>query len=201
MKKKSHLTDDDRAVWKAVTAVIEPHTKTAAHQKKRKHKADEEPRAERTAQKSAPPKPDKNPVPERLLRASGTERTAHKTAELPHIASDVFSNIKAGKRKVDARIDLHGMTQEVAHRKAIAFLTQAHARGLKTVLVITGKGKGAVAVAPQGAEQSHQNGVLQKNLPRWLHADAGISNHIAGINAAPRELGGSGAYVITLKKR
>ncbi len=40
----------------------------------------------------------------------------------------------------DARIDLHGMTQTAAHRTLFAWLTAAHERGHRLVLVVTGKG-------------------------------------------------------------
>ena len=48
--------------------------------------------------------------------------------------------LKRGQIAPDARIDLHGMTEAAAHRALLAFLAGAQARGLRLVLVITGKG-------------------------------------------------------------
>src|SRR5437773_83320 len=48
--------------------------------------------------------------------------------------------LKRGKLAIDARVDLHGMTQAAAHRTLNRFLTTAAERGLRCVLVITGKG-------------------------------------------------------------
>jgi hypothetical protein len=45
-----------------------------------------------------------------------------------------------GKMKPEARIDLHGMTLSEAHPTLIGFVIDAHARGLRLLLVITGKG-------------------------------------------------------------
>ena len=48
--------------------------------------------------------------------------------------------IAAGKTDIDAHIDLHGLRQAEAHARLRTFLANASAAGLKTVLVITGKG-------------------------------------------------------------
>ena len=58
---------------------------------------------------------------------------------------------------IDARVDLHGMTQGEAHGLLLSFLHRAHAGGLRYVLVITGKG------ASFGSE-----GVLKRAVPAWL---------------------------------
>lgn len=190
-RKKSHLTDEDRALWKAVSALVEPHKKTSAHRKKRSFKEVEE----------SPVAPTLKPIVKSAIKkkwesisqqpsAPATHKKIIHAHELPAIAGDVSDRIKSKKRSIDARIDLHGMTQDVAHRKAIGFINSSYARGLKTVLIITGKGNA-----------SSSEGILQKNLPRWLSADNTAAKHIAGISPAPRELGGSGAFVVTLKRQ
>ncbi|MBY0428921.1 MAG: Smr/MutS family protein [Alphaproteobacteria bacterium] len=190
-KKKSHLTDEDRALWKAVSAQVEPHKKTDTHRKKRTFKKNEE------SPVIAAPKPIVKLAPKKKWESvthqpasSAAPKKQHHIHELPAIAGDVADRIKSKKRSIDARMDLHGMTQDVAHRKAIGFINSSYARHLKTVLIITGKGNA-----------SSSEGVLQKNLPRWLSADSTTSKHIAGISPAPRELGGSGAFVVTLKRQ
>ncbi|MDX1921554.1 MAG: Smr/MutS family protein [Alphaproteobacteria bacterium] len=188
MKKKSYLTDEDRALWKHATSVIEPHKKTEKHQKKRQHKADAEPELPPSTKSSHEAFKKKwHAIAHTPIAKPAVKKAPH---ELPAIAADVFSNIKHKKRTIDARLDLHGLTQDTAYRKAIAFIAQSVARGLKTVLIITGKGSA-----------SNSEGVLQKNLSRWLAAHAASAQHISGIAPAPRELGGAGAFIITLKKR
>lgn len=191
MKKKSHLTDEDRALWRHATSVVEPHKRTEKHQKKRKFKTDDAPAAAPVKHAaSSPAKPKWKPLAHEPVAKPAVKKTSPKTPiELPAIASDVFAGIKTKKRKVDARLDLHGLTQDAAHRKAIAFIAQSYARHLKTVLIITGKGSG-----------SNSDGVLQKNVSRWLGAHSESAKHISGITQAPRELGGAGAFVITLKR-
>ena len=65
-----------------------------------------------------------------------------------------------GRKEIDARLDLHGMTQTRAHRALFGFLQRAHHDGLTFVLVITGKGK----VGGTEAER----GVLRRQVPQWL---------------------------------
>ena len=51
------------------------------------------------------------------------------------------SRLSRGRSEIDARLDLHGMTQMRSHHALLGFLQRAHYEGLTFVLVITGKGK------------------------------------------------------------
>src|SRR5262249_655495 len=70
------------------------------------------------------------------------------------------AQLSRGRKDIDARIDLHGMTQARAHRALLAFLSRASDDGLTFVLVITGKGR-------SGAADS-ERGVLRRQVPEWL---------------------------------
>src|SRR3712207_5692715 len=63
--------------------------------------------------------------------------------------------LRRGLYPIDARLDLHGLTQEQAHAWLSSFLATARARGNRCVLVITGRG------------QRH-GGTLRTMTPRWL---------------------------------
>ena len=52
-----------------------------------------------------------------------------------------YGRMTRGKLVPEARIDLHGLTLAEAHPDLIRFILNAHAQGLRLVLVITGKGK------------------------------------------------------------
>ena len=65
--------------------------------------------------------------------------------------------VARGKEAIDARLDLHGLTQAQAHAALLRFLRNAHARDARLVLVITGKGRGAAS-----------RGVLRRQVPQWL---------------------------------
>ena len=52
-----------------------------------------------------------------------------------------FQRLKRGKSRPEARLDLHGMTLDQAQGALFDFIPSARSRGLRLVLVITGKGR------------------------------------------------------------
>ena len=103
--------------------------------------------------------------------------------------------LRKGNREPEARLDLHGMSAERAHRACLGFLSDAMARGHRMVLVITGKG------APDpGSPYGRGRGILRDSLPGWLRASA-LGRSIVGIYQAHPRHGGSGAFYIYLKRR
>jgi DNA-nicking Smr family endonuclease len=108
-----------------------------------------------------------------------------------------------GKVAIEARLDLHGHGAEEAHAKLRAFLVHARMRGLRTVLVITGKGKAPVRHTLHGHDFWHapeRAGRLRALLPEWL-AEAGIAEHVAGWTPAHPSQGGGGAFCIRLRRK
>jgi DNA-nicking Smr family endonuclease len=105
--------------------------------------------------------------------------------------------LRRGKKAPEARIDLHGMTAAQAHGALRGFIRSSHARGLRLVLVITGKGnttREEIGIMPT------RNGVLRHALPQWLGAPD-MHPMILQISAAHRRHGGGGAYYVYLRKR
>ena len=97
----------------------------------------------------------------------------------------------------DARLDLHGMTENAAHRALATFLRGAQARGLRLLLVVTGKGKPASPDEP--FDMGSRRGVLKTMTPRWL-AEPAFAPFIADVRSAHRKHGGDGAYYVYLRK-
>ena len=103
--------------------------------------------------------------------------------------------IKRGSLAIDDRIDLHGMTQDIAHDELTGFIQDAARRGHKCVLVITGKG------TPRNDREDIQSmlrrpGVLRTVVPGWLSGPE-LSRHIIGFQPAlPRDGGGGALYVL-----
>jgi DNA-nicking Smr family endonuclease len=90
--------------------------------------------------------------------------------------------LKRGKMGVDARLDLHGHTQDAAYNALSRFLARAQDAGHRTVLVITGK-----------------SGVLRGQVPRWLNAAPNRSRVLSFAQARSAD-GGAGALYVLLKK-
>ena len=101
-----------------------------------------------------------------------------------------------GRLSIDARLDLHGMTQQQAHDRLAAFLRDSHRRGARHVLVITGKGRDGAehVIAP------HRHGILRHSLPHWLSAPP-LAGRVLDLAPAHRKHGGGGAYYVYLRRQ
>ncbi|HEY4275621.1 MAG TPA: Smr/MutS family protein, partial [Rhizomicrobium sp.] len=75
--------------------------------------------------------------------------------------------LRKGEVTPGARIDLHGLTEATAHSTLLSFLTTAHGRGLRLVLVITGVGNPRDKDSAEWMRSRH--GVLKDMVPRWLN--------------------------------
>jgi DNA-nicking Smr family endonuclease len=113
--------------------------------------------------------------------------------------------LRRGQFEIEARIDLHGQTQEEAHRALQAFIAGAHAAGRRCVLVITGKGgpPGAAAGADDvggGIMPERERGVLRRGVPRWLN-EPDLRPLILGFAQAQPADGGAGAIYVLLRRQ
>lgn len=106
--------------------------------------------------------------------------------ELQPLSNNRLRQVKRGIVAVDYQLDLHGLNREEALSALPRFLQLASRKGQKAVLVITGKGK-----------HSEDEPVLNQAVASWLR-DAG-RELIVEYAPAPREMGGSGAYVVFLR--
>lgn len=97
-----------------------------------------------------------------------------------------------GDMAIDARIDLHGLSQAAAHARLMRFLAHAQARDLRVLLVITGKGG-------QGKADG-ERGVLRRVMPQWIRESA-AGSHVLSISSAHPRHGGTGAYYVVLRRR
>jgi DNA-nicking Smr family endonuclease len=107
--------------------------------------------------------------------------------ELKPLGANRLRQLKRGVISVERQLDLHGLTREEALEALPRFLGSAAAHGEKAVLVITGKGNNS-PVEP----------VLQQAVLGWLR-DAG-RKLVVEFAPAPREMGGSGAFVVFLRR-
>jgi len=105
--------------------------------------------------------------------------------------------LRKGQMPIDARLDLHGMTQDRAHHALDDFIKRTHGAGHRCVLVITGKGKSG-----KRADEywSGGDGVLKQKVPQWLGA-APLSSMILKTQIARPKDGGDGALYILLRRR
>jgi DNA-nicking Smr family endonuclease len=95
--------------------------------------------------------------------------------------------VVSGKHEIDARLDLHGLTQSEAHAALLRFLRNAHARDVRLVLVITGKGRGG------------EPGVLRRQVPQWLGLPE-FRSLVIGFEDAHIAHGGEGALYVRVRR-
>ena len=111
---------------------------------------------------------------------------------------NIFRAIRRRRLPVEDSIDLHGMTQAMAHVELLRFLRDRAGRRMKCVLVITGKG-GRSGPSPEDAWAGREVGVLRDSLPRWLTAPEFAEVVIGTSVALPRD-GDDGARYVLLRR-
>ncbi len=103
------------------------------------------------------------------------------------IAAPVLRDLRRGRYAIEARLDLHGMTVDLARQTLATFLHAAHASGKRCAIIIHGKGHGSFQKRP----------VLKGKLNLWLRRRAEV---LAFCSARPVD-GGTGAVYVLLRRR
>ena len=182
-RRKRGLSEEERALWESVAKQTKPLRKKTRAAKA--HVASPEP--ETTGRREA-----REPTKATAARRSATERQTPPPAAPPlaPLGRRERSQLSRGRKEIDARLDLHGMTQTRAHRALFGFLQRAHSDGLTFVLVITGKGK-------IGAES--ERGVLRRQVPQWLSLPE-FRSLVVGFEEAHIGHGGEGALYVRVRR-
>lgn len=174
---KKGLTEEDFKLWKAFTRDIEPiHDASLSDDLMSEIMA--EPLRPILSKKS---KTVSLPVAAASLSAV--------PVQAPQLDARTELRLRRGQMPIDGRLDLHGCTQEQAHRLLHDFVTGAHGRGKRCLLVITGK----------GGRSGDGEGILKQRVPQWLSLPPLREIVLKVFQAAPQH-GGSGAAYVYLKR-
>ncbi len=140
----------------------------------------------------SPPSEAPGPRPRRRADGPAAGSALHdlREGETPGLDKRNADRLRRGLLPVEARVDLHGMTQAQAHIALDAFIGGAAEDGRRCVLVITGKG----ARSPAG------EGVLRGAVPAWLNRPPNRAHILAYCRAQPKD-GGGGAFYVLLRRR
>ncbi|MCU0803313.1 MAG: Smr/MutS family protein [Rhodobacteraceae bacterium] len=196
MSRKRHLHPDEQALWQTVARTARPLHKTADLILPDPVPGPRHPPVTVTAAA---------PLPLFSLGEKARTATAHRIA--PDLATALataplqmdakaFGKMTRGKLAPEARIDLHGMTLAEAHPELIRFVLNAHANGLRLVLVISGKGKRREDIGPI----PQRVGALRHQVPQWLRLPP-VGPVVLQVTEAHLRHGGSGAYYVYLRRR
>jgi DNA-nicking Smr family endonuclease len=183
-RRKRTIAPADAALWDAVARTVEPL---------------------RPREPGLSPDVSLPPEPPRAPASAGPPAVARPIAAKPPKAPQppplspldrrLRGKLSRGGAAIDGRIDLHGLTQSVAHRRLVAFLRSAQADGAKVVLVITGKGK---AGDPDAGVA--ERGILKRMVPAWLAAPD-LRPMVVGFESAGRAHGGEGALYVRIRRQ
>jgi DNA-nicking Smr family endonuclease len=182
-RRKRSLSEEERALWDSVAKQTKPLRK--------RHRAAKAPAASPDTEAPAAAKPAGTPSPllsEKVSLAPKPEPPA--APPLAPLGRRERSQLSRGRKEIDARLDLHGMTQTRAHRALSGFLHRAQGDGLTFVLIITGKGK-------MGAES--ERGVLRRQVPQWLSLPE-FRSLVVGFEEAHIGHGGEGALYVRIRR-
>jgi DNA-nicking Smr family endonuclease len=178
-RRKRGLSEEERTLWESVAKQVKPLRK--------RHRAPKPPVASPETEVKVTPKPVASPKPPAppIISPSRPE-----PPPLAPIGRRERSHLSRGRKEIDARLDLHGMTQTRAHRALFGFLQRAHHDGLTFVLIITGKGK-------MGSES--ERGVLRRQVPQWLSLPE-FRSLVVGFEEAHIGHGGEGALYVRVRR-
>jgi DNA-nicking Smr family endonuclease len=182
MSRRRQLSDDERALWKTFARSIKPLRGPAKS----------------AAMASEPPAP--TPAKPRAQHSAVATRQVlpPKSPPLAPLGRRLKQRVARGREPIEARLDLHGMTQMQAHGVLLRFLRRAQSDGAKTVLVVTGKGSSSRSRGGDHDGES-ERGVLRRQVPMWL-ALPEFRLLVVGFDDAHVGHGGEGALYVRLRR-
>jgi DNA-nicking Smr family endonuclease len=106
----------------------------------------------------------------------------------PGIQNGVFRKLRQGRYEAEARLDLHRMTVAIARRELFQFVQDCHQLGLRSVLIIHGKG--------ETPTERGKCSILKGCTDHWLRQ----LDIVQAFHSARPQHGGTGAVYVLLRK-
>ena len=106
----------------------------------------------------------------------------------PGIQHGVYKKLRQGRYDIDARLDLHRLSVKQARIDVHSFIQEAMQYGLRTVLILHGKG--------QCKTEQEKTAVLKGYVNRWLQD----LEEVQAFHSAQPVHGGTGAVYVLLRK-
>ena len=106
----------------------------------------------------------------------------------PGIQHGVYKKLRQGRYEIDARLDLHRLSVKQARMDVHSFIQDAMQYGLRTVLILHGKG--------QRKTEQEKTAVLKGYVQHWLQE----LEEVQAFHSAQAVHGGTGAVYVLLRK-
>jgi DNA-nicking Smr family endonuclease len=169
--RRRQLSDEEQHLWGSVARSVTP-----IHGAKSPANGDPNEQASRPNSRGA-----RVPLPRPYAKSPAS------VPALAPIDRRTRQKLARGQDAIDARIDLHGMTQAQAHAALRRFLHRAQATCARFVLVVTGKGR------------NPDHGVLRRQVPVWLGLPE-FRSLVVGFDKAHVGHGGEGALYVRVRR-
>ena len=187
-------SDDDKRIWARVTGTVTPPARRKAA---RVTPGAVLPDPETAPMQTKPARgvagkkrnaPDQTPSFEALGLVAPAKPAPSRARPTPEeLEPRRQRRLSRERDPIEARIDLHGFGRFEAEDQLRGFLMGCQARGLRSVLVITGQGR-------------RGGGVIRSSVHDWLTGPH-LRGVVSGFASAHRRHGGDGALYVTLKPR
>lgn len=200
--RKRGISSEDEQVWDWVARTVIPEKGKPRVLVRDGSDAEWPPHAAEPSQRPRPPPVKPKPAPLTPAAAPPSRKPPPPGPEPKQVVLErrKARRIARGAEEIEARLDLHGMTQDDAHHMLVGFIRRCHASGMRTVLVITGKGGAGAARRNDDPVIPRQRGVLRRNVPAWLCGPE-IGALVISYSSAHVRHGGEGAIYVRLRRK
>lgn len=165
------LSKEELAIWQQIANEVSPI-------KKKARREEVVPKPLKITRKAVIPEEEPRGLPPFRRHSGAKPKNA--------LDANMLARIRDGKQRPEARIDLHGMTEDQAYIHLKSAIALAHENSLRIVVVITGKGRGG-------------EGLLRRRVPYWLEDECAA--WITAYQPALQKDGGDGALYVTLRRK
>lgn len=105
----------------------------------------------------------------------------------PGLSRQTLRKLRRGQWKIEAELDMHGMTKDQARQALATFLLECKQFDIRCVCIIHGR----------GLSSKNNEPILKYRVGNWLAQ----SESVLAFCQAPPPLGGSGAVIVLLKSQ
>jgi len=179
MKKSSHISEEDSALFRQAVGNIKPLKQDSIVHNKPKPSATPS-RIEE----------DDRPARQALHDSEYDQNLLERGDELffsrPGIQKQMIRKLRRGQVKIEDELDLHGLSVEMARTTLTDFLADCHSHSYRCVRIIHGKGIGSESKKP----------VIKNKVNNWLRQRDDVMAFCSALQAD----GGTGAVYCLLKR-
>lgn len=193
MSKKRRLRPEEKDIWRKVIRDVKPLGPVEEGERLDRS-------AHRLAQSLEMPADKKGARAPRILLGREKPKAFANSKGMQKLSAagdpKTFKRMARERASIEAICDLHGLTQDQAFGELKMFFARCRDRGMRHVLIITGKGP---AIGRENVHYHGGRGILRFRFLQW--AEEQFRSDISAMRPAQPKHGGAGAFYVTLKRK